>query len=383
MSDEMMDGGGNDILLPAVALDPYDCLTQWYEWGRLSSSCKDFIDDIYVDGEFTENFDNEWVTIEGDPDVQHAARMQSREGWIGFMRLIEADGSLFVAVPRTTEKVTNEFPGRFEGRMRQLDEVGQWDKLRTFFDAEEIVEVVDLDPSALVAAAGSGGAAEVALAEGGGTELLEPSDSLRMVVAQPAALAQLGRTTWTTREQAEAVVAQLGRPYAFVEKRSTVWVFAVWVGAEASRETYQQLTLALNGGVDVLSADPKEGALVLPRRTTYLVELGDLQARGDALSFTYGANTAETGWQLDASERELSPIPLEGGRLTVPVDAIEATRVERLLTANPDGYLVMVDQRPLDVWPSAAMFFAVFGVVMLNGWTLLITLRRRQTAAQA
>ena len=45
-----MNGGGNDILIPAVALDPYDCLTQWYEFGRLSSRCKSFIDDIYVDG---------------------------------------------------------------------------------------------------------------------------------------------------------------------------------------------------------------------------------------------------------------------------------------------------------------------------------------------
>jgi lysophospholipase L1-like esterase len=46
----VMNGGGNDILIPAVALDPYDCLTQWYEFGRLSSSCKGLIDDIYVDG---------------------------------------------------------------------------------------------------------------------------------------------------------------------------------------------------------------------------------------------------------------------------------------------------------------------------------------------
>ncbi|MEQ8981427.1 MAG: SGNH/GDSL hydrolase family protein [Deltaproteobacteria bacterium] len=46
----VMDGGGNDILIPAVALfDPYDCKTQWYEFGRLSRSCKNFIDDIYVD----------------------------------------------------------------------------------------------------------------------------------------------------------------------------------------------------------------------------------------------------------------------------------------------------------------------------------------------
>jgi len=46
----VMDGGGNDILIPAVALDPYDCLTQWYEFGQLSSRCKSFIDEIYVDG---------------------------------------------------------------------------------------------------------------------------------------------------------------------------------------------------------------------------------------------------------------------------------------------------------------------------------------------
>jgi hypothetical protein len=47
----VMDGGGNDILIPAISLfDPYDCKTQWYEFGRLSRSCKDFIDDIYVDG---------------------------------------------------------------------------------------------------------------------------------------------------------------------------------------------------------------------------------------------------------------------------------------------------------------------------------------------
>ena len=46
----VMDGGGNDILIPAIALfDPNNCKTQWYQFGRLSSRCKNFIDDIYVD----------------------------------------------------------------------------------------------------------------------------------------------------------------------------------------------------------------------------------------------------------------------------------------------------------------------------------------------
>ncbi|GAA3960571.1 SGNH/GDSL hydrolase family protein [Allohahella marinimesophila] len=46
----VMNGGGNDILIPAIAFDPNDCKTQWYEFGRLSAKCQRFIDDVYVDG---------------------------------------------------------------------------------------------------------------------------------------------------------------------------------------------------------------------------------------------------------------------------------------------------------------------------------------------
>ena len=43
-----MDGGANDILIPATLFDPYNCKVDWWESG-LSSSCKSLIDDIYVD----------------------------------------------------------------------------------------------------------------------------------------------------------------------------------------------------------------------------------------------------------------------------------------------------------------------------------------------
>ena len=39
-----MDGGGNDILIPAIAFDPYNCVSS-----TLSTKCKGLIDDIYVD----------------------------------------------------------------------------------------------------------------------------------------------------------------------------------------------------------------------------------------------------------------------------------------------------------------------------------------------
>lgn len=335
------------------------------------------VSEIYQNGEFSERFDNEWVILEGDPDVQHAARMQGREGWIGFMRLIEGDASVFVSVPRATEKATNEFPGRFEGRMRRMSKVPQWDRLQTFFNAEEISDTIDVVPSSVVAAIAAGGS-EVEVV-GGGSESIAPTDKLRVIVGQSAAVVQLGRTTWPTRAAAEEMMQVFGRPWAFVEKRDTVWVFALEIGPNAKVELFQELTRALNGGEDLASADPKVGGLVLPRRATYVVDWGDLQASDDSLSFTYADNTAGTGYRVEGTA--LVPVELERGRLSVSVAAIEDVRIERPLRANPDGYLVMVDQRPTDVWPSAVMFFAVFGVVGLNVWALVGTLRRRRAAA--
>lgn len=43
----VMDGGGNDILIPAMLFDPNRCKTKWYR-PYLSSKCKALIEDIYV-----------------------------------------------------------------------------------------------------------------------------------------------------------------------------------------------------------------------------------------------------------------------------------------------------------------------------------------------
>jgi len=45
----VMDAAGNDILIPAILFDPQRCKTRWYR-PNLSSRCKAFIDDLYVDG---------------------------------------------------------------------------------------------------------------------------------------------------------------------------------------------------------------------------------------------------------------------------------------------------------------------------------------------
>jgi len=43
----VMNGGGNDILIPAMLFDPYGCRTHWWRW-NISSSCVSLIEDTYV-----------------------------------------------------------------------------------------------------------------------------------------------------------------------------------------------------------------------------------------------------------------------------------------------------------------------------------------------
>ena len=43
----VMNGGGNDILIPAMILDPYGCRTHWWRWS-ISRSCRNLVNDTYV-----------------------------------------------------------------------------------------------------------------------------------------------------------------------------------------------------------------------------------------------------------------------------------------------------------------------------------------------
>ncbi|MBZ4416809.1 SGNH/GDSL hydrolase family protein [Myxococcus sp. RHSTA-1-4] len=83
----VMDGGGNDILIPTIALaDPYDCKTQWYEFGRLSQSCREYINDIYVD---VADMLND-MSASGVTDVVYLGYYHTKGGLLGADDLDEA-----------------------------------------------------------------------------------------------------------------------------------------------------------------------------------------------------------------------------------------------------------------------------------------------------
>jgi hypothetical protein len=73
-----MDGGGNDILIPATALDPYNCKVDWWESG-LSTTCKNLINDVYVETVTTLNY----MKSQGVQNVVYQGYYRIKFGWIG------------------------------------------------------------------------------------------------------------------------------------------------------------------------------------------------------------------------------------------------------------------------------------------------------------
>ncbi|MFY0536641.1 hypothetical protein [Nannocystis pusilla] len=106
----------------------------------------------FVDKGLTDDLDDTYVVLRGTPDVQHAARLrlEPKGGGsgrtIGYLRIIEGGGSLFAAIPRTTEAAPQQFEGVFEGRIRRLADSPNFAAIQQHFDGERIVEERDATP---------------------------------------------------------------------------------------------------------------------------------------------------------------------------------------------------------------------------------------------
>ncbi len=96
-----MDAGGNDILIPAVLFDPYNCKVDWWESG-LSSTCKNLINDVYVD---IVNLLNQ-MGRDGVDNIIYLGYSYQKDGYISSSKLNKAvtygDAKMALAVANAT-----------------------------------------------------------------------------------------------------------------------------------------------------------------------------------------------------------------------------------------------------------------------------------------
>lgn len=329
--------------------------------------------DIFVEGSFTEDFDNQYVVLEGTPDVQHAARMRTEGGYTGYLRIVEAEGALFAAIPREDQRAPDQFDARFQGRMRRLSELSNGKWVQQFFDAEEMMQIVEVDAESFVDALAGEGSITVPTIDGESLKLTA-DDRIRLVVESPDAMVQLGKRTWRTLDDARAAVEALGLPFVqHPGKHGHYHAFMI----RADRSELETLAAKLNEGHEIPTdnSDPKLGAMVLPRSSTFVVSPDVVGPAGEGrIGFEYGDNKASPGYDL--KDGQLVPRVVDGGKLAVEASRLSAVRVERPIRVDPEGYVIAVGEHPSGQRLEGLLFLIVLGLMAVNVTSLVATRRR-------
>ena len=103
----VMDGGGNDLLIPTVVGDPFNCLTGFFQFGRLSQTCQNQIQDVYVEGVDLLN----QIGANGATDVIYLGYYHTKNGLLGRLDDLEeavdaGDQALAMACANATVSCT-------------------------------------------------------------------------------------------------------------------------------------------------------------------------------------------------------------------------------------------------------------------------------------
>ena len=333
--------------------------------------------DLVESGGLVADLHDRYVVLEGTPDVKNAAVGATKSNLVGYLRITEGKGRLFAAIPRDKDQtITNNFEGRFVGRMRKLSEDRAYPWLKQFYATEVVTVPIDVEVASLssaIAAPAADGAIEVQTENGPAT--LSADQELRLVVRQPDARVQLGVESFPTPEAADAAVAALGRPWVRLAPTKTFHRYAVRVPEGEHGNVQSELLAGLPEGERDPGADPRRGALVLPRTATYVAAIGDLARSGDTLVFPYGTNTTSPGYEEE--EGRLVERKLQGGMLHIPLGELQAARAEQRIGVDPEGFLVAVGEPPSSERLTGILWLVVLGIAMANVASLWVWWRRR------
>lgn len=337
--------------------------------------------ELIASGGLTPDLHDRYVVLEGTPDVKNAAVGATKTNLVGYLRVTEGGGRLFAAVPRDkSEKTVNNFEGRYVGRIRRLSEDRAFEWLRQFYETEKVTIPVDVDVASLkigMSQRKSDGSITVEATRG--PVALSAEQDVRIVVDQGYARAQLGRKSFPTKADARAAMDRLGRPYAELPPTQTFHRFVVEATAPERGELQRVLVAELPDGERKSGADPKVGALVLPKSYTYSTVIGDASVEGDAFVLPYGSNTTPPGY--DVVEGKLVERSLPDGMLRVPLTDIKAVRIEQRIKVDPDGFLISVGETPSSERLTGILWLVVLGIALANVVSLWVWWRRRASTA--
>lgn len=320
-------------------------------------------------GRTLDPYADQYVALEGTPDVQHATRLATKEQYVGYLRVTEGEGGLFAAVPRPKDQeVTNNFEGRYVGRLRRLRDDRAYEWLAEFYANERITTTVDLDAKGVLAALGS----DALPTADGKTITVGPRDELRLVFEGPDARVQLGRNSFADADAAARAVAALGHPYVALEPTSSFYRFVARIPPAERSKAHQALNAGLPNVAD--NNDPKVGAFVLDLPASYGAAPGSVTVDGDALVFPYGSNTTSLGYDVvDGRLVERRP----SAQVRLPLDQLASVRLERVITVDPDGFVVAVGEDPSSQLQAGILWLLVLAIAGANAASLVVWWRRR------
>lgn len=328
---------------------------------------------LLQDGRTLDAYDDQYVALEGTPDVQHAARLTTKERFIGYLRVTEGGGGLFAAVPRPKDQpATNNFEGRYIGRLRRLrdDRAYQW--LAEFYANEQITVDVELDPAGVPAALGSGSLPR----SGGGTVSVGSREPLRLVFEGPDARVQLGNRSFDDAAAAEQAVASLGYPYIRLEPTVTFHRFVVRIPPAERASAQAKLNAGIEGAEG--STDPKVGAFVLGLPASYGALAGEITVEGEALRFPYGDNTTSPGYDVQG-DRPLRLVErARAERVSRPIAELTSVRLERVIEVDPAGFVVAVGEPPSSAWMMGVLWLLALVITGANVVSLVLWRRQAQ-----
>ncbi|MCH9688491.1 MAG: hypothetical protein K0V04_44080 [Deltaproteobacteria bacterium] len=331
---------------------------------------------LLQDGRNLEAYDNQYVVLEGTPDVQHAVRMTTNERYIGYLRVMEGEGGLFAKVPRPKDQpVYDAFAGRYQGRLSRLGDDRAFAWLQEFYANQQVSRVVDLDVEAARSTLGPG-----ALPGADGKPVsVGASEMLRMVFAGPDARVQLDQAAFPSAEKAEQAVAALGYPYLalpLVERKAdskallggNIHRFIARIPQQDREAAQAKLVAAAETTGD------KVGAFVLALPATYSAPAGEITLEGDTIVFPLGDNATSPGYDVvDGKLVERSRTV----QLRVPAAQLSALRLERTIEVDPNGFVVSAGEPPGEQWLPAMLWLLVLVISGANIASLLLWWRRR------